>query len=324
MPVELDTWLGDTRRRVSEKGLKGLFSSLYYVYAGAFLMLSKHCGFGTNIFDLEWDVCIILDACRVDAITSVTEDYSFLADAEAVWSVGSTSEEWLSFTFTKEHLSTIENTVYVSANPHVDAVLRDHLSIPINIALPIGPVTYPTVDAEDLLNLNQVNKKGFDEMLQCVPPRAVTDSAITDARNRTSDRMIVHYMQPHVPHIGDVHGLGSDVFDRLQRGEISRSQAWSSYIENLRLVLEEVELLLQNMDAQTVLITADHGEGFGRWGFYSHPIASPMPDIRRVPIIRTRAKDHRTHIPRPTSANPTESDETTLQQQLEALGYRRE
>jgi len=252
---------------------------------------------------------------------TIRDEYPFLEDVKSMWSVGSTSEEWLSFTFTKQHLSEIQNSVYVTANPHVDAVLRHRASIPVNIALPTGPRAYPTVDAEDFQYLNQVNAYAFDETLQCVPPRAVTDVAIDAARNRDPDRLIVHYMQPHVPHIGDVHGLGADVFARLQRGEISRIEAWRSYMENLRLVLQEIELLLSNVDADIVLIRADHRGGFGRYRFYSHPFASPLPAIRRVPVIRTLATDHGTYIPSSNPPEETESTQKSKQRQLESLGY---
>jgi hypothetical protein len=147
----------------------------------------------------------------------------------------------------------------------------------------------------------------------------MTDRAVNVARSLDPNRLIVHYMQPHEPHIGEEHGLGQSVFVSLRKGEITREEAWNSYIENLRLVLDELEVLLTNTDAEKVIITADHGEAFGEFGFYAHQIGCPLPEVRTVPWIETTATDKESYEPEiePGSTDQIES----LEQHLSDLGY---
>jgi len=82
-----------------------------------------------------------------------------------------------------------------------------------------------------------------------------------------------------------------------------------------------VELLLKNVDAEQVAITADHGEAFGEYGFYHHPVACPLSCVREVPWVETTATD--TESLRPTAPHP-ESTLTTanVEDRLAELGYR--
>ena len=63
---------------------------------------------GTNVFAKERDILVILDACRLDLYQE-----SINADAESIWSVGSSSEEWLANTFAEVDTS---DTIYVTGN----------------------------------------------------------------------------------------------------------------------------------------------------------------------------------------------------------------
>jgi len=44
------------------------------------------------------DLLVVLDACRTDALSAVADEYDGLIDHEAVWSLGSTSDEWFAHT----------------------------------------------------------------------------------------------------------------------------------------------------------------------------------------------------------------------------------
>lgn len=83
-------------------------------------------------------------------------------------------------------------------------------------------------------------------------------------------------------------------------------------------MLESVELLLENIDAERAIITADHGNAFGEWGYYRHPEGCPIPAVRNVPWIVTSARDQKTHEP-----EEYDTDEVVLdvKEHLEALGY---
>lgn len=175
------------------------------------------------------------------------------------------------------------------------------------------------VDPEDFLLLDEVRKYGVDDEKKCILPRTMTDRAVDVARSRNPNRLIVHYMQPHEPHIGEQNGLGQNVFVPLRKGKITKQEAWDSYIENLRLVLDEVQVLLNNVDAEKAVITADHGEAFGEFGFYAHQIGCPLNAVRRVPWVETTATDEETLEPKLKPS--TETIQGNLQQHLKDLGY---
>lgn len=47
----------------------------------------------TNAFEKEWDVLVVLDACRVDLLNSVADEYEFVEGGRSIYSVGGTSPE---------------------------------------------------------------------------------------------------------------------------------------------------------------------------------------------------------------------------------------
>jgi len=73
--------------------------------------------YGTNIYERDWDVLIILDTARVDAMESVADEFGFIEQVDSIRSLGSTSSEWLAKTFTTEYKSEISNTALISGNP---------------------------------------------------------------------------------------------------------------------------------------------------------------------------------------------------------------
>lgn len=57
---------------------------------------------------------LILDACRVDVMSEVADEYSFLNQPDEITSVGSSSIEWIENTFTDEYKEEMRNTAYVT------------------------------------------------------------------------------------------------------------------------------------------------------------------------------------------------------------------
>lgn len=77
---------------------------------------------GTNIYEKDWDLLVILDGCRVDAIEEVAAEYEFLDSPGTHRSTASTSGEWMRTTFIEKHQDKIQNTIYVTANDHSSEV----------------------------------------------------------------------------------------------------------------------------------------------------------------------------------------------------------
>ena len=162
-----------------------------------------------------------------------------------------------------------------------------------------------------------------------VPPRAITDKTIHTGRTTTNSRIITHYMQPHCPFVNYPDMMaekevnrwgnqrGADVWKRLQRGELSRDTVWRGYRDNLEFVLDEVAILLENISADKVVITSDHGNAVGEYMVYGHPPGLPLYCLREVPWISTSATDTGNHEPEliESDVNIDQAD------QLSALGY---
>jgi hypothetical protein len=82
-----------------------------------------------------------------------------------------------------------------------------------------------------------------------------------------------------------------------------------------------VGVLLENLEAEKVVITADHGEAFGERNFYRHPVACPLSCVREVPWVETTATN--TGSVEPTAPDPERVDTaSSVEERLEQLGYR--
>lgn len=324
MVVAIREWVGDIREVMARDWRQGLLLGAYYAYVGIYLTVTSRLPIGTPVYDREWDLLIVLDACRVDALRAVADEFEFITNVDSLVSVGSTSGEWIAQTFHRRFTPMIADTAMVTANAHTDYVLRDRTFPPQWVAAPFTWPRWDAVTPEEFGRLEEVWETGWDEDIGTVPPRVVTDRAIWTARAEQPDRLIVHYLQPHAPYLtrdedGNLGTALSEPLRLLQKGEASRESVWEAYLDTLRLVLSEVELLLENIDAQRVVLTADHGEAFGEMGLYEHPVACPHPVVKCVPWAETSASDNGTHDPGPpASADRSPRD---VESQLEALGY---
>lgn len=320
-------WVHDVRNVMADSPKQGLLLGAYYTYVGANLTVTSRWADGTSIYDREWDALIVLDACRVDALRAIADEFDFVEDVNSIRSVGSTSGEWMVQTFDRRNEAAIEQTAMVTANVHSGVVLWDRLFPPQYVAAPVTWPAWNPVDPESFALLDEVWDDQWDAVAGTVAPRSVTDRAIAAGRAGGFDRLIVHYLQPHAPYIevdeaGEVSTVYREPLKSLQRGELSAETAWEAYLDTLRVVLEEIGLLLDNLDAERVILTADHGEAFGELGFYEHPVCCPHPVVRRVPWVETTACDRDRHQPPQRVRTDEQTDErTTVGEQLEALGY---
>lgn len=275
---------------------------------------------GTNVFEREWDLLVVLDACRVDALRTVAPEYDFLGPVDSVTSVGSTSSEWIANTFRLEHSPEIARTACVTSNAYVQAVVEDR-------QYPGG--TDHVVAPDALAVLDQPWRYVPDEQVPFfhVPPRYVTDQAVAVARSHDPGRLLVHYRPPHAPYtagaIAEDRDLAShekDPFGALRDG-VDPELVWAAYLDELRRGLDEAARLLRNVNAERVVITADHGEAFGEWGVYGHPMGMLHPTVRRVPWVETTATDTGTY--EPSAGSPRDAGSRDVDEHLRNLGYDR-
>lgn len=240
---------------------------------------------GQNILDEEWDLCIVLDACRADLMHEFIGEYDFV-DGATTRSVGSATFEWMPKIFCSKR--DFSDVTYICANPFSEEFL----------------------EPSSFARLEEVWKTQWDSNLGTVPADAVTDIAISIGREYSPSRLLVHYMQPHVPFVPSDWSTGPQVdefssanassgldeFEQLEDRIRTEEQVWSGYRNNLGYALESVSLLLSNFDAERAVITSDHGNAFGEWGFYGHPTV-PIDCLRTVPWCVTVAEDENSYYP---------------------------
>ena len=278
--------------------------------------VGRRLSYGTPVYEADWDVLVVLDGCRPDALRAVADEYPFVGAVETRRSVGSCSSEWLEHTFGPARFrSLVAETAMVTGNTWTDRYL----------------------DADAFAALDEVWKYAWDDERGTIPAPAITDRAIALARERDPERLVVHYMQPHHPFVPDPIA-GDDGMARtgaasnaanpwtlLRRGESSVERVRAAYTANLRYVLDSVGVLLSNVAADRVVLTADHGNCFGEWGLYGHPMWTPVPALLRVPWVETTARDERTRVPSlaPPTALPVPDvvDGGDVRDRLDALGY---
>jgi len=284
--------------------------------------------FGTNCYEREWDVLIILDTARVDALENIADEFDFIENVDSMRSLGSTSSEWIAKTFTTEYRQEIANTILLSANPHVQHTFYDRQFPEHDKGAPFALTDWDTVDPADFLYVEQPWTYATDERYSHVMPSVMTERAVDVYRTHRPDRLVVHYMPPHRPHVSaavredrDLTDVERDPFGALRTGETTAEAVRENHVADLRFVLEEgVEPLLENIDADTVAITADHGDGFGDWGCFAHVAGDPRPPVRKVPWVTTSAEDIGNIEPE-TVPPEEQTDGVETQSQLEALGY---
>lgn len=305
--------------------LWGSLNVFYRLYVGMSMSILSRVDYGTNVYSRNWDVLIVLDTARNDAMREVAPNFNFIDSVNSIRSIGSTSSEWIAKTFVTEYQKAIEETILVSANPHVQYTLYDRQFPEHDKAAYLSYTAWETVTADQLELIDQPWKYATNDQYDHVLPKDMTERAVSLYREHEPERMIVHYMQPHRPHIAQAYmenreltDVERDPFTYLKNGG-DWKRIFSNHVADLEFVLERgVKPLLRNIDADTVVITADHGDGFGENWCYSHIAGDPRKQVRRVPWVVTKATDHGEVEP---TLSPPESVQDDTEDRLKALGY---
>lgn len=329
-----------------ESGLNNPSRALHHVASrftrNAVVAFTSRFSYGTNILERDWDVCIILDTCRVDALKAVADEYTFINDVEDILSVGGSSAEWMVHTFDRQWRELLSNTAYLTSNAWAKRIIDDQLDPnegfghdDLSRLRHFGDWNLVERDQIGLLehvwsHVSQEDKvsgqHGVADRLIAggTLPRYVTDRGIDIVRSRDYDRIILHYTQPHRPYLSNSISESRDPykyevkpFAYLRDGS-ERQTVWKAYLDDLRWVLDDVRIFLENADVDTVVISADHGEAFGEFGIYGHSCGSVHPHVRRVPWVTTSATDTGSYVP---TVTPSENAAASARDNLEALGY---
>jgi len=114
------------------------------------------------------------------------------------------------------------------------------------------------------------------------------------------------------------------VWVKLQDESISTERVWTAYLNNLNIVLDEIELLAENLAAEDVVVSADHGNAFGEFGQYGHPNRTLNPYVKKVPWCSVDVRDEQTYTPTldpKQGMNNSDTNTELVEDRLEELGY---
>lgn len=251
---------------------------------------------------LDWDVLLVLDACRQDVLREVAD-----------WPIGACSspatmtDEWLAAASDSRIL---ENATVVSSNSHY----AEH---------ELG-----------LRDLQQLWETEWVDRLGNVPPEPVL-TRLDDSIDDGHIPIVGHIGPPHAPYIARIGGEWFPVFpeltewhwdpDREEFEQLSQQAAMATGVVDLDRAIRGYRASVRSVwnvvseyvarwarDGLTVVVTADHGETFGRvrdFRLVEHPSGCYVPPLTRVPFAVFQDGERR-------GAAPKTNEET-----LKALGY---
>jgi len=298
-----------------------------------YLFITSRYPIGNHVLERDWDVLIILDTCRVDALRQVSDEYEFIDDVDRIWSLGGTSPEWIAHTFDRKHREELSKTAYITSNPHAKTVLEDRKPLKEHPSAARRFYRYGRWDPVKVEELalydpvfsyqSDVEIEGIDHVGDVTPPRYITDRAISVDREESPERMIIHYMQPHYPWVSRAIRENRELKEWEKNPNRTKTAGWErvfgAYLDDLRYVLDDVRILLNNIEADKVAISADHGDAFGEWRVFGHGPGRFHPQVRYVPWAVTTASDSGEYEPQ---IKPPKKTDSPTMDQLEALGYR--
>lgn len=268
--------------------------------------VGKRVNYGVRPHEREWDILLILDACRWDLWEGFAPQHGVhdrFRNTEPVYSCASSSDEWLLKSFENAPDEFVEDTVYVTANAYT------HL-----------------IDLERFHHVERVWKYARDPESGTVFPDAVTNEAIRAYRDNPDKRLVVHYLQPHAPflHCLDRYVQTADnqeVWQGVQKDLFDREEVFADYGQNLLTVLDQVETVLDEVEG-TVAVTSDHGNFIGEWGLYGHYSWVPLPAVKRVPwAVADGEGDEVYELKTKDAITTVETDEPSVKEHLRQLGY---
>jgi len=296
----------------------------------------------TNVMERDWDNILVLDACRYDTLATLDP---FDTTVRRTVSKASQSGEFCEKYFSGRQF---HDTVYVTANPYGAQVDSD--------------VFHDTIPTFDNGTAADGERAIVDDLGENWAPDLVADTALDAHERYPNKRLVVHFMQPHAPYYGETarqlrnqlkdDGLCfwawdeqvekidmqrddttvSHLLEAAQEGYITPDDLKTVYIENLAFVVDYARDLCDELGGKTA-ITSDHGEMLGerkrslptRKGhlknYIGHERGVYTMELREVPWV-TVERGQRRSVTEEPPVTQADIDETALDDQLQALGYK--
>lgn len=305
---------------ISLKNIKKVPERPYYVARKINRMyhsrggISPHNPAGTRWLDEDWDVLTILDACRYDTFKRVHDLPGKLQSTE---SIGSSTAPVF-----RENLdqTRLHDTVFVSAHPTVYNGQRDQL-------VQREPIRVQFHDQIDVWK-----DSGWNEKAQTVLPEKMEEYVMDAAKTYRRKRLIIHFLQPHCPFVGEVgrkhyNPEKRDFWGEVMLGQTDKNYLKEGYRENLKTVLPTIRRILNEIEGKHV-VTADHGQFLGErarpvpneeWG---HPRGIHTQPVIEVPWLTYQNNNRREiQAESPVNNEAVEVKNEIIRERLSHLGY---
>lgn len=249
------------------------------------------------INNTDWDILIVLDACRWDVLDTVAT-----VPIEYCISPETSTPSWLR---EAEDSKIFSDTYIITAN-------TNYLDFELGAK-----------------ELDCISDEAWDHSIGNVPPEPVYET-INEYIEKDKMPIVGHVLPPHAPYItkvGDswITGLSDEdawnsknedvsAQQRMATGKIDMERARKSYISSVKSTWESTEQYISDwiQEGYSVAVTADHGECFGKfedWFMYEHPGGCHIKSLTRVPWEIFDQRDEPDNVP------------STPKEQLRALGY---
>jgi len=259
------------------------------------------------LLEEDWDLITILDACRHDMFEEI---HGFDGEYERYRSQAAATIPWFEKNFVEAPDDELGDIIYVTANPNASS---------------------QRIDEDRFYHLEEVFKYGYNDTLRTTPADIVTDAAVRLHHQHPDKRVVVHYMQPHLPFIGsdyydpekfapledmidqvvegsDGRELDDDVLNAVEkRDEYERGLNFEPFLamrdgklsrEKLKSAYwDNLEYVIEEVErlvryvSGQVVITADHGNGMGEAGVYGHPYWGTIEQTIMVPWLEVTGKE---------------------------------
>ena len=258
---------------------------------------------------------VILDACRYDFFDQEIDEF-LDGELTAVSTSVTATVSYVPAIFDDEY----EDIAYITGTP-----------TPTDHAFKRKELDY--LPSEHFGKFVHVWKDCEKKELGAVPPEKMNEAVLQNL----DDKLIVHYIQPHAPYIGE-YRLRSDerksLYDNLDEiykkigrynqddKEIPDIELRKAYRSNLRRVLCSVRELVSQLN-RPIVVTSDHGEMLGENGRYihggpqhKHLCKLPWFEVDESMIgIKTREKNN------PENIQNIKVTDQEVEKQLKNLGY---
>jgi len=275
-----------------------------------------------RFLESEWDYCLVLDACRYDVFSEVYDEY-LDGTLEKRRSLGSSTPEWATKTLVGDlDIAYLSSNPFINskgiplnelkwgASCDYEWTATDHVADVVDVWDEGWDEELGTVPPESLTEAfhrhADIVERRERTVLHYMQPHApylgrgeggkltTIRDGIKKQNNSDDDGGVISAVgdrvRPAVESVLDGSSLAMkagmilelDTAQALSNG--TRETAMEYHEENLRIALESIVDLLDELDGD-IVVTADHGEAFGEQGVWEHHIETPIPPLVEVPWL---------------------------------------